>query len=125
MSGVVLERIGPDQLARRTRRGVDVATLAETMSPEEREEFENELGASAEGTYVLDLWIDDDDLLHRFALTIDDLAATGDDELASLSMVYDIWDHGADQDITPPPADQVVTEDDLGFGIDDLGGLTG
>ncbi len=128
-SDAVVEVVGQEDIRGVTtthhRAELDVSTLAETMSPEERDEFEVAVGASTDGTYVLDLWIDDDDLLHRFELTIDDLAVTGEDELASLSMTYDIWNHGADQDIAPPPADQVVTEEELGFSLEDLGGLGG
>ena len=41
----------------------------------------------------------------------------------SMSFVYDLWDHGLDLAITPPPADQVITEDELGFSLEDLGGI--
>lgn len=107
------------------RAELDVATLAEQMSAEERAEFESELGASAEGSYVIDLWIDENDLLHRFVLSVDDLAATGEDELGSMTMTYDLWDHGLDQGIAAPPADEVITEEELGFTLEDLGGFSG
>lgn len=105
------------------RAELDTAAMAATMSPEERADFESDVGVSPEGTYVIDLWIDDDDLLHRFVVVISGLEQ--DAELDSMTMTYDIWDHGLDQGIAPPPADQVVTEAELGFGLDDLGSLGG
>ncbi len=107
------------------RAELDVAAMAETMSAEERAEFEADLGAAPDGTFVMDLWIDDDDLLHRFQLTMTDLTGVDAEDLESMTMVYDIWDHGLDQGISPPPADQIVTEEELGLSLDDLGGFSG
>lgn len=99
-------------------------TLAETMTPEERAEFEESFGgASAEGTYLIDLWIDGDDLLHRFELAISDLPPESADGLESMLFEYDIMDHGQDQGIAPPPAAEVITEAELGLSLEDFGGF--
>ncbi len=107
------------------RAELDTEAMAATMSPEERAEFETDLGASPDATFLLDLWIDDADLLHRFELSITGLEQVDDAEFQSMTMVYDLWDHGQDPGIVPPPADQVVTEEQLGFSLEDLGGLSG
>ncbi len=107
------------------RAELDTAAMAASMSPEERAEFESDLGASPDASFVLDLWIDDDDLLHRFELAISGLEQVDDAEFEQMTLVYDLWDHGVDQGIVPPPADQVVTEEELGFSLEDLGSLGG
>lgn len=107
------------------RAELDTAAMAATMSPDERAQFETDLGASPDASFVLDLWIDDGDLLHRFELAITGLEQVDDAEFEAMTMVYDLWDHGQDPGIAPPPADQIVTEDELGFSLEDLGGLSG
>jgi hypothetical protein len=104
------------------RAALDIATLAEGLEAAERDALESELGAPAGAGYTVELWVDDQDQLHRLMLTIDDIppGAEGGD-LERLEITYDLWDHGLDLGITPPPADQIVTEDELGFAIDDLG----
>ncbi len=104
---------------------LDTEAMASTMSAEERADFESELGASPDATFAFSVWIDDDDLLHRFELSITGLEQVDDAEFQSMTMVYDLWDHGQDPGIVPPPADQVVTEEQLGFSLEDLGGLSG
>ena len=42
---------------------------------------------------------------------------TDDDQIESAQMAFEIWDYGADLGITPPPADQIMTEDDLAFDL--------
>ncbi len=32
-----------------------------------------------------------------------------------MTVVFEMWDYGASIDIEPPPADEVATEDELGF----------
>jgi hypothetical protein len=101
---------------------LDVAAMAQSMSPAERAEFEESLGAGPNGSFLLDLWTDDDDLLHRFQLSVSDLDPAEADGLQSMEFVYDLWDHGADVGISPPPADQIITEDELGFSLEDFAG---
>lgn len=107
------------------RADLDIETMAAAMSPEERAEFETDLGASPDASYVIDLWIDDDDLLHRFELVISGLDQAVEAEFETMTMTYDLWDHGLDPGITPPPADQIITEAELGFSLEDLGSLSG
>lgn len=109
------------------RAELDLARMATAMSTDERAEFEASFnGANIDGSFLLDLWLGDDDLLHRFHLAISDLPpSTDSDGLESMTFAYDIWDHGVVLAITPPPADEVITEDELGFSLEDLADLAG
>lgn len=104
---------------------VDVAALADDLSAAERAELEAELGASASASTTIEFWIDGDDLLHRMTLVMTDLPEAEAEGMERLEMTYDIYDHGLDPGIEAPPADQIVTEAELGLSLDDLGGLTG
>ncbi|MEM9566575.1 MAG: hypothetical protein AAGA93_28400, partial [Actinomycetota bacterium] len=50
----------------RHRAVVDVASLAAPLSDEQRAALEDDLGAPVVGRYLLEVWIDDDELVHRF-----------------------------------------------------------
>jgi len=103
---------------------LDVAALAGGLDADDRAALESELGASAEAVYTVEFWLDGDERLHRLVVDIDDIPpGAGVDDLASMRIVYDLWDHGLDLGITPPPADQILTEDELGFEIGDLSGF--
>ncbi len=116
-----LEELGTEDLrgvsTTHIRALVDGEGLAATMSADERAAFEEQLGTTPEAKFPMDFWIDGDGLLHRYMIDLSDpelLAASGDgDEIESLTMTFDMWDHGTDLGITPPPADQVVTEEDI------------
>ncbi|MEM7274891.1 MAG: hypothetical protein AAF547_17550 [Actinomycetota bacterium] len=98
---------------------VDLASLAEA----EGASVEEDLGVVATGTVPVDLWIDADGLLHRYVIDLSDaVAVEGDeDDFAGGSITFDLWDHGEDVGIQPPPADEVVTADELSlFGTDDF-----
>ena len=91
----------------------------ESLTDEQRAAFGDDL--PEDGTYVMHIWIADD-LVQRFQIDISDLEQTAENEFESMTMVYDILDHGADVDISPPPASEVVSEDELDF---DLGEFSG
>ena len=99
---------------------IDADALAATMSAEEREEFETELGATPIGDFPMEFWIDADGLLRRMEVDLANAALASEDteDLESGTMTFEMWDYGTDLNITPPPADQIVTEDDLGFDLD-------
>ncbi len=119
-----VERVGTEDVRGTStthyRAVVDAETLAETMTPGERAQYDAELGVSAMAEFPLELWIDDDGLVHRYRLDFSDpgMLEESGGELQSAELVFEIWDHGADLGITPPPADLIITEDeiDMGFG---------
>lgn len=101
---------------------VDAEDMAENMTAEERAEFDEAMGMTSTGQFPMELWIDDAGLLHRYRVEITDPAMLDDADLEQMVMVFDIWDHGADLGIEPPPADQIITEDELQFDLGDLDG---
>ena len=94
---------------------IDADELARSMSAADWNEFEDDLGVTATGEVALDLWIDDEGLLHRYIMDVTDPSG---DEVTAATFSFEVWDHGADVGITPPPAEDVVTEDQMSFGFD-------
>ena len=100
---------------------VDAEALAAGMDPGELAEFEQDFG-DLDGLTELpfDIWIGDDGLTRKFSMELD-AAAMGDDadaeDIESVSMVFEMWDYGTDVGITPPPAELIITEDELGAGF--------
>ena len=95
---------------------VDLVELAETMSPEELAELQEDFGSTDELPRLpIDVWIDADGLLHKFELNLD--ASTFDDaaETGSVAMTYELFDHGQDLGIARPDPATVVTDLDFGF----------
>ncbi len=106
---------------------VDTATLAAGLPPEEQAELAAQLGSTDVVEVPLEVWIDDDGLLHRYVLDLSDavLAQQGETEFTGATFVFDMWDHGQDLGIAPPPADEVLTAEELNFDLGDLGSLGG
>ncbi|MDH3301513.1 MAG: hypothetical protein OES24_13500 [Acidimicrobiia bacterium] len=121
-SGHKVEFVGEEEIrgmtAARYRSVIDVAS----MTAEQRAAFGEQLPEG--GSYTLDLWVADD-LVQRFQIEMTDLEQTADNDIASVTIVYDLFDHGAAVDITPPPPAEVVTEAELGFDVGDFGGIGG
>ncbi|MDH3299982.1 MAG: hypothetical protein OES24_05695 [Acidimicrobiia bacterium] len=97
---------------------IDLEAAAAKLSPEEQAE----LPGGVDGQLPIDLWIGDDGLLRRLVVELDDLDALGGlasdaDEIASLLIEFEIFDVGEPVAIEPPPADQVISTDDLGFSL--------
>ena len=109
-----------------TIRGVEVVHYAvefdlEALLEAGGEEALDQLGDIATipfETLPMDFWIADDGTIHRFEMRLD---ATGFDlpegeGFETMSMRFDLFDHGADIIVEPPPADQVTDgEEMLGF----------
>lgn len=98
---------------------LDIATLAQTLTQAELDELRSDLGDLDSTQLPIDVWIGDDGNVYRYSVEVDAAAAGGDVEgIASMTMVFEMWDYGADIVIEPPPADEIVTEDDLNFSFD-------
>lgn len=103
---------------------VDSDSYLSQLSPEEREELEAQ-GPLPTGTFPLELWIDDDGVVHRFSMTVDGNAvveeSVGEGEtFETMTMQFDFFDFGGSVSIEAPPADQVTDieslENAFGFG---------
>ena len=71
--------------------------------------------------FDIDVWIDDDGLVRRMSMGVDDLGAldpTGETPAgAYFSVVLDFTDYGADIEIVEPPASEVTVLDETAFGF--------
>lgn len=121
-ANVQVEEVGDEEIRGVTtvhyRFTVDLETLAQSMSDADWEELESTIGATPIGNMPMDVWLDDEGRLHRYLIDLSDLGSIEpEDDLVGIRMLFEIWDHGADVGITPPPADQIITSDELTFGF--------
>lgn len=122
----VIETIGTEDLrgvsTTHYRAVVDPTTLAE-LSAADQADLAQDLGGVPTAEFPIDFWLDADGLVHRYVIDLSSPGALGEDseDVESAQFSFDMWDHGADVEITPPPADQVVSLDDqlFGFGSDE------
>lgn len=91
---------------------VDLAELDTAISEEERETLERDLGELAGSEFPIDFWIDDDGLIRRYSMNLDQ-SDNGGEGSAEGSVVFEFFDYGADISIDVPPADEVISADQL------------
>lgn len=84
------------------------------LSAEELSALESQ-GPLPSGSFPLDVWVDDDGLVHRMSIQMegDSVATSPDEQFDSLIMTFDFYDFGKQVTIEPPPADQVTDVADL------------
>ena len=98
---------------------LDIEALSQDLSVAERAELEADLGELGMTDFLIDVWVGDDGNVYRYSIVVDGAAAGGDLEgLESMTMVFEMWDHGADIVIEPPPSDEIATEDEISFSFD-------
>lgn len=103
---------------------IDLEAAAGNLTPEERAELEAELPAEISGELPIDVWLGEDDLLRRLVIELDDFESMGLDadsgpaEIGSVLIEFEIYDIGEPVVISPPPAGEVITTDELGFNLD-------
>lgn len=116
-----VEVVGPEEI-----RGISTTHYrimideqwAETLTEEEMGDLE-EQGFSPDATFPLDLWVDDDGLVHRMSIVAEaSQLEDAEGEFESMAMTFDFFDFGEPVTIEPPPADQVTDMEELmgGFG---------
>ena len=91
---------------------VDLAELDAAISDEERETLERDLGQLDTTEFPIDFWIGDDGLIRRYAMELDQVDTDGDGPSEG-SVVFEFFDYGADISIEVPPADEIISADDL------------
>ncbi len=95
----------------------DVDALVADADPEELASLE-ELGPLGDEV-ALDVWIDPDGVLHRFAMVFDSTTSDGelieDAAFERMTMRFDILDHNQPVEIQPPPPEDV--SDGAEFGL--------
>lgn len=85
---------------------------AANLGDEERAALE-EQGFQPDASFPLELWVADDGLVHRMALTADSSQLDETEEFESMTMTFDFYDFGQSVTIEPPPPDQVTPLDEL------------
>ena len=98
------------------RMTVDLARVADAVPEEQREEMRAAVQALIEATGLdtvpVDAWIDGDGLVRRMDLAYEDIeVAPG--KKGSMSMSMQLYDYGVDVAVEPPPADQVMSFQEL------------
>lgn len=99
---------------------VDLAELDAGLSAEDRATLEQDLGSLTTSEFPIDFWIDDEGLIRRYSMMLDEGGSTGD-VLAQASLVFEFFDYGADVAIDVPPADEIISADELDLGALDFG----
>lgn len=98
---------------------VDLAELNAAISDEERATLERDLGDLDVAAFPIDFWVGDDGLIRRYSMNIDQAADAGEGP-SNATVVFEFFDYGADISIEAPPADEVISADELdleGFGF--------
>lgn len=81
--------------------------------------LQDDLGELDMTEFPIDIWLGEDGNVYRYSIEVDASAAGADtEEFLGMTMVFEMWDYGATIVIEPPPADDIATEDDLGFSFD-------
>lgn len=86
----------------------------EHLSEEELAEL-GEQGPLPDASFPIDLWVGDDDLVHRMSLEFsgDDLLGSEREEIEGMAMTFDFFDFGQSVTIEEPPADEVTDMSEL------------
>lgn len=106
---------------RHIRAIVDGEKMAATVDPAERDEFETNFPSDVE--FPIDVWVGEDDgRLYRYVFEMTELALAQTDDpdmegIDFLRVEVEAWDYGVDPGITAPPADMVVSEEELTAGL--------
>ena len=100
---------------------IDLDAAAASLPAEQRAELEAELPDGIAGELPIELWMDDDDRLRRLVVELDDFESLGlgqdMDDVGSMLIEFEVYDIGEPVTIERPPAGEVVSSEDLGFGF--------
>ena len=101
---------------------VDLETAAANLPPEQQAELAAEMPGGLSGELPVDVWIDNDGLLRRLVIELDEenmaSLGAGATEAGSATVEFELYDVGEPMSIEAPPVDQVITADELGFNLD-------
>ena len=93
---------------------VDMAELAETLPPEEAAEFDDAIGAGID-ELPMEFWVGEDGLIYRWSMAMDMSNVPDAAGMGSMTIVYELFDHGQDVGIVAPDPELVVSGDKFGF----------
>jgi len=98
---------------------IDIEEYEAGLSDDERATIERDLGSTDIDNMPIEFWIDEDGLVRRYSIDLTE-AAAGEADVETAGLVFEFFDYGADVDIAVPPADQIISADELdleGFGF--------
>ena len=111
-----IEDLGSDEIrgvtATHYRMYVDSRELEEALPDDEAAELD-----AVEIMVPVDFWVDTEDRLRKVSMSLTDPEMLEDAEITGLTVDFELFDFGQPMGIEPPPADQILTEDDLGFSL--------
>ena len=103
--------------ARHWRALLDLETLAAEATEEDRAELDAQFGDLAVAEFPLDVWIGvEDGYIYRYVLELSSdavFAQDGPSDFDAVTVTFDFFGYNADQGISPPPADQVTSGEEL------------
>jgi hypothetical protein len=110
-----IETVGSEELRGVTtthyRATIDLRNYDRLVPPAERKELSDMLGDLVEQAGLsempFDVWLDDEGYVRKVAATFS-ASPPGQSGAFEASLAFELYDYGADVDIEPPPADQVV-----------------
>ena len=98
---------------------LDLSTLEEHLSEEELAELGGDIGDIDMVDFPIDIWIGEDGDVYRYSVEVDASTAGADtDDFLGMTMMFEMWDYGADIVIEAPPPEEIATEDEIGFSFD-------
>lgn len=99
---------------------VDLAELEAGLDADDRSTLERDLGDLSVSAFPIDFWVDDDGLIRRYSMNLDEVSEDGE-SLGEASLLFEFFDYGADITIAAPPADQIISADELDLSGFDFG----
>lgn len=92
----------------------DIEQLLEVATPEQQDRFAT-AGPLPLDELPMDIWIGDGGLVYRYVIEVDGSGFGADlgEGFGHMTMTFEMWDWGESIDISPPPADEITSAEDL------------
>jgi len=94
---------------------VDLAELDASLTDADRATLERDLGDITVSEFPIEFWLDDQGLIRRYSMDFSEIAASESD-VERAGLVFEFFDYGTDISIAAPPADEVMSADELDLG---------
>jgi hypothetical protein len=118
-----IENVGPDIVrgdeVTHYRMMLDLRQVAEALPADQDIDVGEGVPADFDAVVPIDFWLDGEQRLRRVSMSLDDPEMLEEAEISGVHLYIELFDYGQPMAIEPPPVDQVLTEDDLGFSFSD------
>ena len=92
---------------------IDPEVLAEQAGEDALEDLEDLGALGVDGPLEVEFWVGEDGYVYRMTMQLEG-TGLAEDSFGSMTMIYEMFDYGANIEIEPPPADQVTDGSELG-----------